>query len=284
MKQAAETRDIAPVRLVKVGPAPHLALDVCGRGPLAVFLHGIGGNRTNWRDQLPVFAERFTAVAWDARGYGESDDYPGALKFEDFSHDLERVLDHFGVETAHLIGLSMGGRIALDFTGRRPARVRSLTLVDTGAGRKPADPEELERFLALRKKPILEGRSPAEIADGVAKTLAGDSITEQAYRRLVDSLSMLHPSSYLKTLDTVTRYDGYPAFESIDRPALVVVGEEDRIAPPDWARRMAELIPGAELQVIERAGHISNIEAPAAFNAAVLDFLDRVEANASDAA
>ncbi|MEQ8405804.1 MAG: alpha/beta fold hydrolase [Oceanicaulis sp.] len=283
MKQFAETSGAAVVT-VKVGPAPHIALDVAGSGPLAVFLHGIGGNRTNWRDQLPVFAKRFTAVAWDARGYGESDDYSGALKFEDFSADLERVLDHFGVADAHVIGLSMGGRIALDFTGRRPGRVRSLTLVDTGAGRKPGDPAELERFLALRKKPILDGRSPAEIAEGVAQTLAGDSITPDAYQRLVESLSRLHPESYLKTMDTVTRYDGYPAFETIERPTLVVVGDEDRIAPPDWARRMADSIPGAALKVIERAGHISNIEAPEAFNAAVLEFLERVEAGSSNAA
>ena len=67
-----------------------------GAGPLLIFLHGIGGNRTNWRAQLPEFAAHFTAVAWDARGYGASDDYDGPLAFDDFVADLERVINWFG--------------------------------------------------------------------------------------------------------------------------------------------------------------------------------------------
>ena len=117
-----------------VGPRPLIAVDVQGRGPLLLFLHGIGGNRGNWRGQLPAFAGAFTAAAWDARGYGASDDYEGPLDFAEFSADLLRVIDHFGAERAHLCGLSMGGRIAMDFHDRHPERVASLTLCDTQPG------------------------------------------------------------------------------------------------------------------------------------------------------
>src|SRR5207247_784519 len=79
-----------------ISPAPRLAVDRTGDGPLVVFLHGIDGNRTNWRDQLGVFAAHFTAAALDARGYGASDDYAGPLAFDDFAGDLRRVLDHYG--------------------------------------------------------------------------------------------------------------------------------------------------------------------------------------------
>src|SRR5580658_7217231 len=92
-----------------IGPAPRLAVDHQGQGELVLFMHGIGGNRTNWHDQLPACAARFHAVAWDARGYGLSDDYPGPLSYDDFCHDILRVLDHFGARKAHLVGLSMGG-------------------------------------------------------------------------------------------------------------------------------------------------------------------------------
>src|SRR5207247_8478398 len=98
-----------------ISPAPRLAVDRTGDGPLVVFLHGIDGNRTNWRDQLGVFAAHFTAAALDARGYGASDDYAGPLAFDDFAGDLRRVLDHYGARRAHLVGLSMGGRIAMRF-------------------------------------------------------------------------------------------------------------------------------------------------------------------------
>ena len=101
-----------------IGPAPRIAVDHAGQGPLLVFLHGIGGQRTNWHAQLQALADRFHVVAWDARGYGASDDYDGPLAFGDFSADLVRVLDHFGAEAAHLVGLSMGGMIAQDFYRR----------------------------------------------------------------------------------------------------------------------------------------------------------------------
>jgi 3-oxoadipate enol-lactonase len=113
---------------------PRIAVDVEGSGPCAVFMHGIGGNRTNWHDQLPVFGAHFTAIAWDARGYGLSDDYETALDFGDFSADLLRLLDHFRADRAPLVGLSMGGRIAMDFYERHPARVSQSVSVATRSG------------------------------------------------------------------------------------------------------------------------------------------------------
>ena len=95
---------------------PRIAFDHCGAGPLLIFLHGIGGNRTNWHDQLPVFGQHFHAVSWDARGYGASDDYDGPLHFGEFAKDLGSVIRFFNGKRAHLVGLSMGGLIALDFT------------------------------------------------------------------------------------------------------------------------------------------------------------------------
>ena len=121
-------------RTEHIGPAPRIAVDHMGEGALVVFLHGIGGNRTNWRDQLPVFADRFHAVAWDARGYGMSDDYDGPLDYNDFCNDLLRVLDHFEAHRAHLVGLSMGGSIIQDFYAQHAGRVASMVLADTRPG------------------------------------------------------------------------------------------------------------------------------------------------------
>src|SRR5260370_26636671 len=101
------------------GP-PRIAVDRCGAGPLVIFMHGIGGNRSNWHDQLPEFGSHFHAVAWDGRGYGASDDYEGPLDFSDFGRDLARLLTHFGAARAHGVGLSMGGVIASDFYAPSP--------------------------------------------------------------------------------------------------------------------------------------------------------------------
>ena len=142
---------------------PRIAVDHCGAGPL-IFLHGIGGNRTNWHDQLPVFGPHFHAVSWDARGYGASDDYDGPLHFGDFAKDLGGVIRFFNDERAHLVGLSMGGLIALDFYGSFPDNVATLTLCDSLPGFGHLDDNQRREFVRLRQQPLLEGKEPKDIA------------------------------------------------------------------------------------------------------------------------
>jgi pimeloyl-ACP methyl ester carboxylesterase len=122
---------------MRIAGPPDIAVDVAGTGPLLIFLHGVGGNRHNWSDQVAHFSARFTAVSWDARGYGDSDDAPDR-EFTNFADDLARVISHFG-GPAHLVGLSMGGRIALDCWRRYPLLVASLTLANTSAGAAPTE-------------------------------------------------------------------------------------------------------------------------------------------------
>jgi len=252
---------------------PRIAIDHVGAGPLAVFLHGIGGNRTNWHDQLPVFGNHFHAVAWDARGYGESDDYEGALAMNDFVGDLRRVLDHLDSERAHLIGLSMGGVIALDFAASYPDRVATLTLCDTLPGLTHLSESQRAEFIRLRQEPLLAGKEPQDIAPAVAKSLLGKNPRSGSYEKLVASLSALHKQSYLKTIAASVNYAREFVLEAIEVPVHVVVGAEDTLTPPSVSRTMAQRIPGARLTIIEEAGHLSNIEQPEAFNRAVLGFL-----------
>jgi 3-oxoadipate enol-lactonase len=150
---AAWTTDYIP------GP-PRIAVDHAGTGPLVMLLHGIGGNRSNWHDQLAAFAVHFHAVSWDARGYGASDDYEGPLDCGDFARDLVRVIDHFGALKAHLVGLSMGGMIALDFYSSHPERVATLTICDSLPGFNQLTPEQRREFVRLRQEPLLAGKEP----------------------------------------------------------------------------------------------------------------------------
>jgi len=253
---------------------PRIAVDRMGEGPLLVFLHGIGGNRTNWHDQLPAFAGEFHAMAWDARGYGLSDDYDGPLDFADFVADLLRLLDHFEAEKAHLCGLSMGGRILQDFYPRHADRVASLVLCDTFPGFDASfTPEKRAEFVRLRKQPLLEGKEPKDIAPIVAKTLIGPKSPPAAFDRLVASMTALHKESYIKTIEATTQYDRVADLPKIKVPTLLVFGADDRLTPPAIGRQMAAAIPGSKLVIIEDAGHLPNIERPQAFNAPVLDFL-----------
>ena len=254
---------------------PRIAYDRCGTGELVVFLHGIGGNRSNWQEALHgVAAAGMQGVAWDARGYGGSDDYEGPLKFSDFSHDLVRLLDHLEVTRAHLVGLSMGGRILLDFYPHNAARVQTLTLCDTFPGFDASmTPEKRAEFVRIRKQPLLEGKEPRDIAPVVAKTLLGPKATDAHFARLVDSMSALHKASYIKTVEATVMYDREAVLAEIDVPVLLIFGAEDTLTPPEIGQRMRDAIKGARLEVIADAGHLVNIEAPENFNALLIEFL-----------
>jgi 3-oxoadipate enol-lactonase len=255
------------------GP-PALVADVRGAGPPVVFLHGIGGHRGNWSRQLDALADVATCVAYDARGYGDSEDGDGPPTMADFRADLLRVLDACGAPRAHLVGLSMGGMVALDTALHSPDRVASLVLADTGVG--PAQEfsaAELEEFLRLRRAPLLAGRTPAEIAPAVARSLVSPAAGAAVIAELEASLARLRPGPYLATLEAVTRYAGLTGLERIAAPTLVVVGADDTLTPPARARALAARISGARYAEIPRAGHLSNLEQPAAFCATLRGFL-----------
>jgi 3-oxoadipate enol-lactonase len=250
---------------VFVEPAPRLAVSVAGHGELVLFLHGIRGNRRNWAAQIEFFSRRFKAAAWDARGYGDSDDYEGALQFEYLTGDVMRVAEHFKAQKLHLVGLSMGGRIARNVALRAPERLHSLVLISTNPGFDAMSPESVKRFVNERRT-----RTPQTLAK-----LLGSRASRAAYDELLDSVARIHDASYQKTLEASVAQDRAAPIEQIRVPTLVIAGEEDTVYPPELAVEMARRIPGAELLMLERTGHLANLEQPDRFNKAVFDFVSR---------
>ena len=239
---------------------------MAGDGPLVLFLHGIRGNRRNWAGQLEFFSRRgYKAAAWDARGYGDSDDYEGALQFDSFTGDVLRVAEHFKAEKLHLVGLSMGGRIARNVALRYPERLHSLTLVSSTPGFDALSAEGVKRFINERRS-----ATPQSL-----RRLIGSRPNYAAYEELLDSVSRIHEASYKKTLEASVAQDRAAPIEEIRVPTLVIAGEEDSVYPPELAREMARRIPGAELVMFDRTGHLANLEEPDRFNRTVLEFLSR---------
>ena len=270
---------------IRIGPRPYIAVDHAGDGEFVLFLHGIGGNRRNWLPQLPAFSPHVLAVAWDARGYGDSDDYDGPLAFSDYADDVPRVLAHFGQTRAHIVGLSMGGRIAMDLAVRYPGLVETLTLCDTHRGFARFSDADRADFVRLRKAPLLAGAEPRDVAVPVAKSLIGPMAVPGAFEQLVDSLSRLHKASYIKSIEASVLGDTSVDLAAIDVPTHVVVGADDPLTPPAVAAEIAGAIAGARLTIIPDAGHLSNIEQPELFNAAVLGFIqEHMRAGAGDRA
>ena len=257
-----------------------LAYEREGTGPVVIFLHGIGGNRTNWDEQQTGLGARYCTVAWDARGYGKSDDPVEPLKFSDFAEDLNALLDHLGVQAAHLVGLSMGGMIVQDFYGRYADRVATLTLADTSSGFGAVSEEERREFLVLRLEPLQAGLTPADLAPKMIDVLTGSKASENVRQRLLKSLSAVRTEPYIQALKAIVTTDFRKNLSGIDVPTLIIVGTEDKVLPVSESQALADTIPGAELAIIEQAGHLTNIEAPERFNTIIGDFLDRYASRA----
>lgn len=264
-------------------PGPvRIAYDRAGAGPLVVFMHGIGGNRSNWTDQLAYLAPRYCAVAWDTRGYGDSDDPPPPLAFGDFADDLARLLDHLGAARAHLVGLSMGGMIAQDFYDRFGERVATLTLANTTAGLGTLPAAAIDQFLALRLTPLEAGRSIVEMGEHLLAELTSPYATPAQIDRLHGSLAALRVEPYKQALRAITTTNFTTVLPRVVVPTLVITSADDRVVPPPAARALADAIPAAEFVLIPRAGHLSNIEQPDVFNTVLTAFLDRYAQRASE--
>jgi len=232
-----------------------------------LFLHGIGGNRHSWDAQVEFFSKRFRAAAWDARGYGNSEDYEGPLDFAIFTQDIVRVLDHLGEKRIHLVGLSMGGRIARNFALAHPERLKSLVLANTSPGFGALSASQVTAFVEQRRKldPVAQ-----------AKRLLGPASPHAAFERLVSALGAVHGESYLKTIEASVAQDLAAPVEKIRVPTLVIGGKHDPLYSIDIARGLAGRIPGARLVELD-CGHVSNLEMPDQFNSVVLEFLQTQE-------
>jgi 3-oxoadipate enol-lactonase len=187
------------------------------------------------------------------------------LRFSDFVDDVLRVLDFFGEERAHLVGLSMGGRIAREAALRRPERLLSLTLANTSPGFDALSPEQVRRFAEERRN-----RTPESM-----KALLGSRADPGAYEALLTAFQALRKPSYLKTLEASVAQDRAAPVEQIRVPTLVITGTEDPVYPTPIAQNMARRISGAKLVALEGCGHLSNLEQPEHFNRVLMEFLNQ---------
>jgi pimeloyl-ACP methyl ester carboxylesterase len=243
-----------------------------GNGPVLLLLHGIGSNSRSFRHQLADLSDSWTVVAWDAPGYGRSDDPVVPFTLADLADQVVSLLDELDVERAHVLGVSMGGVIAQLVFHRHPSRVRSLILADTnpGGGGLP-EPERSARVQA--RLDALERLGPRGMAEARAPVLLRPDAPTDLLAEVTEIMAEVRAAGYRAAAVALGETDLTPLLGKIAVPTLVIHGELDTVVSPETGRLLAEKIPDARFVLIASAGHVSNQEQPHAFNAAVRQFL-----------
>jgi 3-oxoadipate enol-lactonase len=236
-----------------------------------VFLHGVGSDKSVWRPQLEHFGQARRAIAFDYPGYGDSDGIPD--EGVDFATSIIAAMDALRIARAHICGLSLGGVVAIAMHALDPGRCASLILADTFA-EHPDGAGIYQRSVDASKSMTMRALAEARV-----DMLLGSAATPELRAEVVETMAAIDPLAYRKGAHTVWLANQSDEACAIAVPALVLCGTEDRITPPALSEQLAELIPGARLELIEGSGHLANAEKPVEFNAAIARFLTDVERN-----
>jgi pimeloyl-ACP methyl ester carboxylesterase len=248
-----------------------------GTGPPLVLLHGFLCDSRCWRRQLTDLADHFTVIAWDAPGAGSSSDPPGDFTFADWSRCLATFLDALGVASATIVGLSWGGVLAQELYRHRPSLVARLVLADTYAGWKGSLPETAvaQRLARCEHDSALR---PAELVPRWVPEMFSESAPADVREELGAIFADFHPRGFRLMAKSLGETDTTDLLRTVRVPVLVLWGDVDSRSPLAIGQRIQSLTPEAELQVMERTGHVSNMEAAATFNELLLGFVQRLQA------
>ena len=248
-------------------------------GEPILLIQGLGADSRGWALQRIALARRFRCIAVDNRGVGGSAGAPHPLSLEQMANDAIEILDHEGIESAHVMGASMGGAISQFIAVAYPERVRSLVLACT-ACRHHEWRRELLREWADR---VLEKGMGALASDGLQWL-----VDPRLHRRFGLWLNLMArnvlqatPEAFAAQVDAILEADDDLRFElaGVRVPALVITGSQDLLTPFGDAEELAELIPTSRLFELRGAGHALMVLAPNAYNRAVMEFLGEVTAS-----
>ena len=240
------------------GLTTHYTLEGTGEGIPLVFINALGTDLRIWDGVVPHLTDRHPVIRFDKRGHGLSDCPPAPYSIHDFSTDLLGLLDQLELSQAILVGISVGGMIALDFAGGWPERVHSMALCDTAPVIGTADLWN-DRIKKLREHGM------GSMAEAILARWFTPSFKEKSpavYQGYYNMLTRMPVEGYTGTCEALRDADLTEAARTIKAHTLILCGTEDVSTPPDLVRGLAELMPNADFREIPGAGHSTCIEQP----------------------
>lgn len=258
------------------GAALHITDSGNPTGVPVLFVHGFPFSSAMWDAQLEAASRRYRTIAYDIRGMGNSEVGDGQYTIEGHVDDLLGVLDHLGIAKAVVVGLSMGGYIALRALERNPERFLAAVLCDT---RSEADDNAGRVKRAAGAASVKRDGAAAFAESFVPAVFAPESLRTKPeavklIREIISTTSPLSIAGHLIAM--AARTDTTDSLASIAVPTLIMVGEKDAVTPPAAARALHERMPKSELHIVPGAAHMSNLENPEFFNARLMEFLEQV--------
>jgi 3-oxoadipate enol-lactonase len=255
-----------------------LTFEEHGEGKPVFLLHAFPLSRAMWQPQIAALrSENFRVIAPDLRGFGETHNFSDINTMKDMAQDVAELFEALEIESAIVVGLSMGGYITFEFLKTFPEKIAALVLCDTHAA---SDSEETgeSRFELIDK---IEKTGAQALIDGMLPKLICEN-TKQNKMELVESIEEMfravNPKAAIAALRGMAqRVDNNALLDQISVPALLILGREDKVTNLEMAETMRNKIPNSGLSIIENAGHYSNLEQPEIFNRLLIDFIKTVE-------
>jgi pimeloyl-ACP methyl ester carboxylesterase len=241
-----------------------------------VFLHGIGGGAKSFAPQIASFAGAgYQPVALDLPGYGDRTPVK-AMSFEALAEDVEFTLAKSRLERPVLVGHSMGGMVVQSLLRRRPDGYAAAVLSCTSPAFGNPAGDFQKKFIADRLAPLDAGQSMADAAPRAADGIMGPNPDPAGRALFIEQYAAVPEATYRAAVQCLVTFDERANLAAIKVPVLCLAAEHDRNAPPAVVEKMASKIPGAHYVCLKGLGHMPNLEAPAAFDAVIFNFLKAV--------
>ena len=244
-----------------------------GKAEAVLFLHGVGGAGRAWAWQVASFAAAgFAPQAPDLPGYGGRPPIP-SIDIEALAADVEAFIAQHNLRRPVLVGHSMGGMVAQTMLRRRPQAYAAAVFAATSPAFGNADGDFQRKFIADRLAPLDAGKTMAELAAAMVDRMLGPRPDPAARALAIEVMGDVPAETYRAAVRSLTTFNERANLARIAIPVLCIAGEVDLSAPPSVLERMAGKIPGARYVCLPGVGHLANLEAPQAFDAAIFKFL-----------
>jgi 3-oxoadipate enol-lactonase len=245
--------------------------DSGGNAPAVVLAHAIGCDHRMWDALAAALAPKYRVIAYDTRGHGVSPVPPRPYSLRGLAEDVRALLDRLGIAKAHWVGLSMGGMIGQAFALEHPDRLERLVIANSTSSYGPEGRTTWQNRIKL-----VEDGGLAAIRDMVAQRYFSDGFRREhadVVNSVMDRFMQTPVQGYLGCCEAIRELDFAPHLGAIRAPTLVIAGSEDMGTPVAMSEAIAKGIPGAKLEVIARASHLSAVEKPRDFGELVTRFL-----------